>query len=103
MQGEVTSFEYLGTELELSRIQRNNWLNTISRIQARIASWWGKILSPVGRKTLIQSVTTAIPIYWLRHNIIPVKVTKQINGINSNFLWDGQSLATACTLLPGRR
>ncbi|KAJ8646846.1 hypothetical protein MRB53_008594 [Persea americana] len=87
---EVTSFDYLGTSLALKCNHRNTWLNTIRRVQNRIAGWRGSTLSPAGRKILIQSVTTAIPNYWLGHHLVPGKVLKQINGMNSQLLlvWD---------------
>ncbi|KAJ8629693.1 hypothetical protein MRB53_023016 [Persea americana] len=83
IQREVTSFNYLGTSLALKCNHRNTWLNTICRVQNRIAGCRGSNLSPAGRKILIKSVTTAIPIYWLGHHLIPGKVLKQINGDGS--------------------
>ena len=93
IQRDVNTFDYLGTALALKRDQRLTWHNTIRCIQARIARWRGSTLSPEGLRTLIQLVTTAIPIYWLGHQTIPVKVLKLIKTINSNFLWSGNGEA----------
>ena len=99
IQREVTSFDYLGTSLDLRCNHMNTWLNTIRGVQNRIAGWRGSTLSPAGRKILIQSVTTAIPIYWLGHHIIPGKVLKQINGMNSNFFWSGTNTSQGLHLI----
>lgn len=59
----VTSFDYLGIPLALDKTQHTAWHNTLKRIHNRIAGWRGGLLSPAGRRTLIQSVTLAIPVY----------------------------------------
>lgn len=85
----LSLLDYLATPLTLDRSHTATWQLTIRRIQARLANWRGGLLSPVGRRILIQSVTTAIPLYWLSHNHIPGKVTKEISRMNAAFLWSG--------------
>ena len=47
------------------------------------------MLSPFGRRILIQSMNTSILVYWLGHNSIPGQIIKNLNSINATFLWFG--------------
>ena len=58
-------------------------------MQDWISSWRGTLLSSAGRRILIQSITDAIPLYWLEHNTVPRMGDQSINRTNSAFLWLG--------------
>lgn len=87
----VSSFDYLGTLLALDRTQHSARQHTLNRIQVRIHSWRGSLLSPAGRLILIQAVTSVIPSYWLGHTSIPGRIVKQFNRMNDAFFWSRQS------------
>ena len=41
----------------------------------------------LGRLTLINSITTAIPTHLMQCNLLPPKICKEIDKLNCNFLW----------------
>ncbi|XP_074288362.1 uncharacterized protein LOC141613522 [Silene latifolia] len=59
----------------------------IEKIQRRIASWNGILLSPAGRLTLITSVLSSISIYFLSVFKLPVSVSNKIDSMLSHFWW----------------
>lgn len=53
--------------------------------------WSSKSLSHAGRKTLIQSVTSAIPTHWFATQQTSQKIFHHIDSLNSRFLWKGKN------------
>jgi hypothetical protein len=46
-----------------------------------------KLLSPAGRVVLIQSVTSAIPAYYMQNVALPIRICTKLDKINRDFLW----------------
>ena len=59
----------------------------VEKVQAKLSSWKGKLLSPAGRVVLVQSVTYAIPAYYMQNVALPAKICTKLNKINRDFLW----------------
>ncbi|OMO93701.1 reverse transcriptase [Corchorus capsularis] len=53
----------------------------------------------LGRATLVQSVTSTIPVYNMQTSRLPSSVTKQIDSLNRNFLWGSTAEKTKVPLV----
>lgn len=67
------------------------WNDLIEKIEKRLQSWKGKLLSLGGQVTLLNSVISAIPLYWLSLYRMPVGVRYRIDKLRRRFLWFGGS------------
>ncbi|PWA97953.1 RNA-directed DNA polymerase, eukaryota, Reverse transcriptase zinc-binding domain protein [Artemisia annua] len=63
----------------------------IETIQYRLSSWKAKTLSIGGRLTLVKSVLSSLPIYYLSLYKAPKAVIEKIESLMRNFLWAGTS------------
>ncbi|KAG8382679.1 hypothetical protein BUALT_Bualt05G0102300 [Buddleja alternifolia] len=79
--------KYLGVKVTHSRNRSENFRELIEKVQHRLSGWKAKNLNLAGRATLIQSVTSALPIYSMHSNWIPTKVCDQLDRLNRAFLW----------------
>ncbi len=78
---------YLGIPLKLNDRNTRDSNFIVERVQAKLTSWKAKLLSPVGRMVLIQSVTSAIPAYYMQTTALPSSVCNKLDRLNMNFLW----------------
>ncbi|KAL6125591.1 hypothetical protein ACLB2K_073647 [Fragaria x ananassa] len=78
---------YLGMPLIHSRVSAATYSNLVDKVQTRLASWKSKTLNMAGRLTLIQSVTSSIPIYAMQTAKLPVHTCERLDRLNRNFLW----------------
>ena len=90
-------FKYLGIPVGANHRRIEFWQDMIQKIQKRLALWKGKYLSFAGRVTLIKSVLSTIPLYYLSLFKLPICVEKMIRKIQRDFLWgwghDGRKIA----------
>ncbi|KAI5339865.1 hypothetical protein L3X38_019138 [Prunus dulcis] len=63
--------KYLGMPLLHTRGTHATYKKLLDRVHSRLASWKGKLLSYAGRATLIQAVTSSIPIYAMQTTKLP--------------------------------
>lgn len=56
-------------------------------MQQKLTAWKGKLLSLLGRATLIQSVAASIPLYTMQTIKMPKSTCDELDKINRNFLW----------------
>lgn len=69
-------------------------------MRKRLASWKGSFLSLGGRLTLVNSVLTALPTYWMSIFRLPAWVIKKIDQLRRDFLWTGPDIDNlACRLV----
>lgn len=61
----------------------------MEKILRKLSSWNGTWVSFGGRITLIKSVLSSLMIFTLSIYKAPKKVIKEINQVQSNFLWGG--------------
>ncbi|CAL8168851.1 unnamed protein product [Prunus armeniaca] len=80
---------YLGMPLLHSRIDKRTYSSLIDKVHKRLAAWKGKFLSLAGRATLIQSVTSAVPVYAMQTAKLPTSVCDALDKLNRNFFWGG--------------
>ena len=65
------------------------WLELINRIEEKLPTWKGKLLSYGGRLILINSVLSSIPLYYFSFYKVPIWVIQRIDRIRRRFLWGG--------------
>ncbi|GJY85319.1 RNA-directed DNA polymerase, eukaryota [Tanacetum coccineum] len=78
-------FHYLGVKVGASMSRLNSWKEIIEKISSRLSKWKLKTLSIGGRLTLLKSVLTAIPIYFMSLFKVPAGILKDLKSIRQNF------------------
>ena len=79
---------YLGVPLHWKKLSPSDWQPLISKIENKLQTWKGNLLSLGGRITLLNYVLSAIPLYWLSIYKLPVEIRKSID-IRKRLLWSG--------------
>ena len=59
------------------------------KVKKRLDGWKRSFLSRRGRLSLIESVLSSMPIYYLSLFKIPVSVAKELELLMRDFLWEG--------------
>lgn len=90
---------YLGVSSLHGRLKNDSFDSLIKKIQGRLAGWRRKTLSLAGRRILIQSVLSSIPLYTMQTTLFPTSVIKAIEKIFRNFLWGGTVEERKCSLV----
>lgn len=80
---------YLGVPLHWKKLSTSDWQPLITKIENRLQTWKYSLLSLGGRVTLLNSVLTSIPLYWLSIYRLPVNIRHKIDRIRKKFLWSG--------------
>jgi hypothetical protein len=78
---------YLGFPLKSNGRNSSDFNFVVEKVQAKLSCWKAKLLSPSSRVVLIQSITSAIPAYYMQNIALPSKVCSEIDRLNRNFLW----------------
>lgn len=64
----------------------------LDNIRSRLLGWKRKMLSFARRLTLIKSVLSSLPVYYLSLFKMPEGVAREIEKIEAAFLWGGDGL-----------
>jgi hypothetical protein len=80
--------KYLGFPLRSNGRSTRDFDFVVEKVQAKLSSWKAKLLSPVGRVILVQSVTSAILAYYMQNVALPIRVCSNLDKFNRDFLWD---------------
>jgi hypothetical protein len=89
-QGEFP-IRYLGIPIQFRRLTNDEWKIVEERLQLRLSSWKGKLLSIGGRLVLINSVLSNMVLYMLSFFLLPKGVLKRLDFFHSRFFWQGDS------------
>nr|GEW46957.1 RNA-directed DNA polymerase, eukaryota [Tanacetum cinerariifolium] len=87
-------FIYLGVKVRGSMARVRSWDEIVEKIKKRISKWKINTLSIGGRLTLIKSVLSLTPLYYMSMFKVPSQVLKFLEGIElkenkmSWFKWD---------------
>ncbi|XP_028079407.1 uncharacterized protein LOC114281149 [Camellia sinensis] len=84
--------KYLGMRLGANPGRKSTWKPILDKCMQKLASWKRRLLSFARRLTLIKYVMSSLPIYYLSLFKIPVGVAKEIEKMQSAFLWGGSDL-----------
>ncbi|KAL2252872.1 UNVERIFIED_CONTAM: hypothetical protein Sindi_0081900 [Sesamum indicum] len=77
-QGGHLPMRYLGLPLISSRLSISDCQPLLSKIYTRIAGWEGMSLSYAGRVQIIETVLSALSLYWTSAFILPKAVIKEV-------------------------
>jgi hypothetical protein len=88
--GERVSFpvQYLRLPLALGQLRYVHLQPVLGRARAHLAAWKRKWVNADGRKALVSSVLSSLPIFALTALKWPVKLLKDFDRIRRNFVWD---------------
>jgi len=75
--------QYIGLPLNLGRIRM---VYIQDRAKGKIAGWQGKLITVAGRKELIRSVVTSLPVYLITAIKPPKKFMKELDKLRRRFL-----------------
>lgn len=90
--------KYLGIPLHHQRVNGTSYHFVLDKVHKRLSSWKIRKLSLTGRATLVQSVLSTIPMYYMRSTLLPLSVCDEIDQVSRNFVW-GSSRAVRKTAL----
>ncbi|XP_060182863.1 uncharacterized protein LOC132612790 [Lycium barbarum] len=96
-------FTYLGVPIYYGRRRNIHYKEIIEKIQNRLSSWTGKLLSIGGRTTLIKHVLQSMPIHLLSACDPPSAILAQIHRLFAKFFWSnsvGNSIYPINTIKP---
>jgi hypothetical protein len=86
--------KYLGLPLGAHFKVQSIWNPIVEKLERRLAGWKWLYLSKGGRLTLIKSTLSNLPTYYLSLFPIPAVVSKRIETIQRNFLWEDSEEVT---------
>ncbi|XP_028108106.1 uncharacterized protein LOC114306978 [Camellia sinensis] len=90
---------YLGMPLGANPKRVSTWEPIINKVKKRIVSWKKRYLSLGGRITLIKSVLSSLPIYYMSLFKIPTQVANLIEKYQRSFLWGDSDVKRKLHLL----
>ncbi|CAN1314447.1 Putative ribonuclease H protein At1g65750 [Linum perenne] len=80
---------YLGLPLSAVSSSRFIWDPVVTLVRSQLDSWKARFLSFGGIITLLKSVLSQLPIYYMSLFKAPVSVITEIERIQNIFLWEG--------------
>ncbi|KAL4346365.1 hypothetical protein GQ457_17G012800 [Hibiscus cannabinus] len=84
---DVLPTSYLGLPLGHSHNSTMLWQTIFDKVNSRLDGWKGKLLSFGGRLTLVRSVFSNLPVFFMSLFQMPVSVSNKLNRLIANFLW----------------
>jgi len=94
---------YLGAPLSTSRLARADEQHIVDKVAARIPTWKGNLLTPVGRATLVKSTISAISVHTSICCALSPWAIREIDRRRRAFLWAGADMVQgANTVWHGR-
>lgn len=89
--GQRTNFplQYLGLSLTLGRLKMVHLQYIQDRAKRRVAGWQGWLLNIAGRRELVRSILSSLPVYLLTAVKAPKNFIKEFDRIRRRFLWAG--------------
>ncbi|GKD89986.1 RNA-directed DNA polymerase, eukaryota, reverse transcriptase zinc-binding domain protein [Tanacetum coccineum] len=80
-----TPFTYLGIKVGGSMARIRSWDEIVDKVKSRLSKWKMNTLSIGGRMTLLKSVLSSTPIYYMSMFKVPSQVLKCLEGIRRSF------------------
>jgi hypothetical protein len=82
---------YLGILIHYRRLTLAKWKLVEERLQKRLSSWKGKLLSLGGRLILINSILSNMVLQMISFFLLPKGVLHKRDYYRSRFFWQGDS------------
>ncbi|XP_020267043.1 uncharacterized protein LOC109842598 [Asparagus officinalis] len=82
-------FSYLGLPLKRGTLTKREWQPLLESFKKKLSIWKNKTLSIGGRLTLLNSVLSSIPLYYMSFFKLPKWVINAVDKIRRKFLWNG--------------
>ncbi|KAL7162684.1 hypothetical protein ACSBR2_043049 [Camellia fascicularis] len=79
-------FNFLGLPLGANPRRKSTWVPVVEKVKKKLSSWKRKLLSFAARLSLIKSVLSNFPIYFLSLFRMPKGVVKTVVKLQSSFL-----------------
>ncbi|GKA08346.1 putative RNA-directed DNA polymerase [Tanacetum coccineum] len=80
-------FSYLGLPVGKKMHLKEGWNAIIDRFRDKLSNWKAKNLSIGGRLTLVKSVLSSLPIYYLSLFKAPISIINSLEAIRCRFFW----------------
>lgn len=80
---------YLGLPLGTNPKRKSTWQPVVDKVQKKLSLWKRKLLSFAGRLTLIKSVVSCLPLYYISAFQMPKGVVRLIEKLQATFLCGG--------------
>ncbi|GKV00956.1 hypothetical protein SLEP1_g13565 [Rubroshorea leprosula] len=82
-------FKYLGIPIGGSCRKISFWKPLVEVFHKKLTTWKGWYLSLGSQITLINSVLSSLPVFWMSMNLIPKGTILSLDKIRRRFLWGG--------------
>ncbi|GKV44765.1 hypothetical protein SLEP1_g51921 [Rubroshorea leprosula] len=82
-------FKYLGVPIGGSHRKLHLWKPLVDVFSKKLSTWKGRFLSLSGKITLINSVLSSLPVFWMSMYRIPSGTILALDKIRRCFLWGG--------------
>jgi hypothetical protein len=82
---------YLGIPIYYRRLTLAEWKIVEDRLQKRLSSWKGKLLSLGGRSVLINLVLSNMVLHMISFFLLPKGILQKLDYYRSRFFWQGDS------------
>lgn len=86
-------FNYLGITIRYTKPKKEDCLIIIDKINSKPLSWKANCISRASRALLINSVLSAISVYWMSYYKFLSSVIDKINCTRRNFLWKEEAIS----------
>ena len=80
---------YLGIPIVMGRLRLSHIQHVQDKALAKLSGWQCKLLNPRGRRVLVRSVLSSLPVYLLTVLKPPKKFIKSFDKVRRRFLWAG--------------
>uniref|UniRef100_A0A803PUX2 Reverse transcriptase domain-containing protein n=1 Tax=Cannabis sativa TaxID=3483 RepID=A0A803PUX2_CANSA len=81
---------HLGNPFVFKRRKRESFLKLRESMLQKLEGWRMRLLSYAERLTLIKSVASAMPIYAMSTNRVPISICRELDALLRRYWWQGQ-------------
>ena len=85
--------------LSWDKLSAADFAPMIAKVDAYLAGWRARLLSPAGRLVLINAVLDALPTYAMAAMLLPPAVIKALDSLRRAFLWNAAERASGAQCL----